>query len=75
MRTMSIDELRCELERLEELLGSEGELLITRGGRPMARVLPGGPLPKRPSHADLRAAMPRLEAGSEVDLRQDRNER
>jgi len=75
MRELSIREMRAELGRLGKLLEAEEELVITRHGRPIARVLPLGPRRRRPSHADLRASMPRLATGSEVHVRADRDER
>jgi antitoxin (DNA-binding transcriptional repressor) of toxin-antitoxin stability system len=75
MRELSIREMRAELGRLGKLLETERELVITRHGRPIARVLPLGPRPRRPSHADLRASMPRLATGSEAAVRADRDER
>lgn len=75
MRELSIREMRAELGRLGKLLESESELVITRHGQPIARVLPLGPRRKRPSHADLRAAIPRLATGSEDHVRADRDER
>jgi prevent-host-death family protein len=75
MRELSIREMRAELGRLGELLEVEGELVITRHGRPVARVLPLGPRRRRPSHADLRSSMPQLAVGSEAAIRADRDER
>jgi len=75
MRTMSIREMRAELGRLGEVLASEGEVVVTRHGRPIARVLPLGAPPKRPRHDELRDAMPRLERGSEEVVRADREAR
>jgi prevent-host-death family protein len=75
MRTISIREIRAELGRLGEVLESEGEVVVTRHGRPIARVLPLGPPRKRPRHDELRASMPRLERGSEEVVRADRDAR
>lgn len=75
MRELSIREMRAELGRLGKILETERELVITRHGEPIARVLPLGPRRRRPSHAELRASMPRLTTGSEVAVRADRNER
>jgi prevent-host-death family protein len=75
MRTMSIREIRAELGRLGEVLEYEGEVVVTRHGRPIARVLPLGAHRKRPRHDELRAAMPRLERGSEESVRADRDAR
>ena len=75
MKSLSIREVRSEIPRLEEILASEGELVITRGGRPIARLLPARTQDKRRSHAALRSRMKRLTEGSEALVRQDRDER
>jgi antitoxin (DNA-binding transcriptional repressor) of toxin-antitoxin stability system len=75
MRSLSVREMRAALPRLERLLDEEGEIVLTRNGKPVARVLPMVRKGGIPSHADLRARMPRLEVGSEVLIRQDRDER
>jgi prevent-host-death family protein len=75
MRSVSVREMRTALPRLEQLLAEEGEIVITRNGKPVARVLPTRSARPIPSHADLRSRMPRLEVGSEVRIRQDRDER
>jgi len=75
MRTMSICEMRAELGRLEEVLENEGEVMITRHGRPIARVLPLGVQPKRPRHDDLRASMPGLGRDSSKAVGTDRDAR
>lgn len=75
MKRLGICELRKELTRIDELIRREGELLITRRGKPIARIAPiaGERLP--PSHAALRATMPRLHTGSEQRVRDERAER
>ncbi len=75
MRTVTVREMRELLGRLDEVVGREGELVITRHGRPVARILPVRPQRRMPSHAKLRAKMPRLKIGSEVYVRQERDER
>lgn len=75
MRAMSIREMRAELGRLGEVLAAEGEVVVTRHGKPIARVVPMGPPRRRPSHDRLRASMPRLERGSEELVRSDRDAR
>lgn len=75
MRELSIREMRAELGRLGQLLETEGEIVITRHGDAIARVLPLGPPRKRPRHDELRASMPRLERGSEELIREDRDAR
>ena len=75
MRELSIREMRAALGRLGELVEAEGELLITRHGEPVARVLPVQGVRPRPSHAALRASMPRLPVPSERLVREDRDGR
>jgi antitoxin (DNA-binding transcriptional repressor) of toxin-antitoxin stability system len=67
--------MRTALPRLEQLLEEEGEILITRNGKPVARVLPTVREGGIPSRAALRRRMPRLKVGSEVLIREDRNAR
>jgi antitoxin (DNA-binding transcriptional repressor) of toxin-antitoxin stability system len=49
--------------------------VITRHGRPVARVLPTVPGAGIPSRAELRRKMRRVEVGSEVLIREDRDAR
>ncbi|MGH8729649.1 MAG: type II toxin-antitoxin system Phd/YefM family antitoxin, partial [Burkholderiales bacterium] len=74
-KNLNIREMRQELGRIDEVLAREGEVIITRRGEPIARVLPiGGRKPFR-SHAKLRASMPRQEVPSAVYIREDRDSR
>ncbi len=75
MKTLSIREMRTALTGLDELLAKEGEILITRRGRAVARLLPVQPTTNAPSHTESRAAMPRLGVGSETYVREDRESR
>jgi prevent-host-death family protein len=75
MKKLSIREVRKELAQLDELVSREGEVVVTRRGQPIARVLPLRSKRRMPSHADLRASMPRLKKGSEKHVRDERNER
>jgi antitoxin (DNA-binding transcriptional repressor) of toxin-antitoxin stability system len=73
---LSVREMRAALPSLEELVRREGELVVTRRGRPIARVLPmRGGAGDMPSHAELRASLPRQEIPSEVLLAEDREAR
>ena len=72
---MSIREARAALTRLDEILGREGEITVTRHGRPVARILSLLSPRPAPSHAALRASIPRQEVPSEVLVRQERDER
>lgn len=75
MKTLSIREIRKELAHLDELVKSEGEVVVTRRGRQIARLLPLRSKRQMPSHAELRASMPRLKKGSEKHVRAERDER
>lgn len=75
MRTMSVREARQALTHVDELLASEGEITITRRGQPIARLVPVAGRRRMPSHARLRASMPRLKKGSESLLREERDAR
>ncbi len=73
MRKLNIREARQSLSRLEQLLSAEGEITITRRGKPVARLLPATKSRSMPSHRDLRRAMPRLRRGSEILIREERD--
>ena len=75
MKQISIREVRAVLPRLDEVLAREGELIITRHGKAIARLLPPNATAKMPSRGYLRESMPPLSVGSEVYIRQDRDER
>jgi len=75
MKTLSIREVRKELAQLDELVLREGEIVVTRRGQPIARLLPLRSKQRMPSHADLRASMPRLKKGSEKHIRTEWDER
>lgn len=75
MKRLSVREVRAELTSLDELLSKEGEVLITRRGKAIARLLPVRSAQAPPSHAALRSSMPRLKVGSERLVRRDRDER
>jgi len=78
MKNLNIREIRQELAHLDELLAKEGELILTRHGKPIARVLPiaqeSGSL-HLPSLKWLRDKMPPQAIGSEVLIREDRDAR
>lgn len=74
MRTLSIREMRGALGKLDEILVEEREIIVARRGRAIARVLPIHPVREMPSHADLRAQMPRLSSSAEL-IREDRDAR
>jgi prevent-host-death family protein len=75
MKTLSIREARAALSRVDDILAEEGEVLITRRGKAVARLLPVRPRKPVPSHAELRASMRPLSVPSEVYIRAERDER
>jgi prevent-host-death family protein len=75
MKNVSIREVRKELAQIDALLMREGEVIVTRRGKPIARLLPVRNTQNLPSHDELRARMPRLRRGSEQLVRQDRDGR
>ena len=72
MKTLNIREVRSALSRLDELVGKEGEVVVTRRGKPLARILPARAQRTIPSRGAFRASMPKLKVPSEVLIRQDR---
>jgi antitoxin (DNA-binding transcriptional repressor) of toxin-antitoxin stability system len=76
MRKATIRQVRELLPRLEVELQEAGEIVVTRRGQAIARLVPLHPVrPRRSSNADLRAKMPYQTIPSEVLIRQDRDER
>src|SRR5260370_7370306 len=75
LKTLSIREMRSALSRIEEIVAEEGEVVVTRRGRPLARILPPRPRRGIPSRAEWRASMPKLKGPSEELIRQDRGQR
>ena len=75
MKTVSVREMRQVLAGLEDLLEEVGELVITRRGRAIARLVPLTPVRRVPSRRRLREEMPYLTEGSELLVRKDRDER
>lgn len=76
MRELSVREIRAALPRLEALLREQGEVVVTRRGKPIARLSPAIPEEECiPPRAELRSRMKRLEVGSEALIREDRDAR
>ena len=74
MKSLTIREMRSALSHLDRVLAEEGELLVTRRGRALARIVPLRAPRQLPSHADLRARMPRLSPSAAL-VRKDRDGR
>jgi prevent-host-death family protein len=75
MKELSIREIRQDLPHIDELLATEGEVIVTRRGKPVARLLPVSPKRKIRSMAAFRATMPFQEIPSEALIREDRDAR
>jgi len=75
MKKLNIREARQSLSHLERLLAVEGEVMITRRGEAIARVVQIAQKKSIPSHKNLRERMPRLRKGSEKMIREDRDAR
>ena len=72
MKSLSIRQVRSALSHLDELLAETGEVVVTRRGKPLARILPVHPEGKIPSRAELRASLPKMKVPSQKLIRQDR---
>jgi len=75
MKNLSIREARASLTQLEKLLAREGMLIITKRGKPVARILPMQQPRKMVSRKALRDSMPFMKIPSEVLIREDRDGR
>jgi prevent-host-death family protein len=75
MKTLTIRELREKLTQIERLVSEQGEILITRRGRPVAKILPLGPRRLLRSRSALRQMMPVMNTPSEKLIRAERDER
>lgn len=76
MKTVTIREAREGLSHPEQLFANDDEVIVTRHGEPVARILPIAPAkPKFRSLAAFRATMPFQTVPSEVIVREDRDER
>ena len=75
MKKLTIREIRQSLSHLDKLLAVEEEVMITRRGDPIAKVVQVGRKRPIPSHRSLRDAMPRIRKGSEKLVREIREER
>jgi prevent-host-death family protein len=72
MREMSVRELRDSLSSIGEIVERDGEVVLTRHGRPLVKLVPLSPCRSAPSHALLRAGMSYLPVPSEDLVRADR---
>ena len=75
MNELSIREARNALGHLDEFLAENGEMIITRHGKRIARILPLRENISRPTHDDLREKMGKFSTSSAELIREDRDER
>lgn len=75
MKELNVRQMRESIGRLDALVEEEGELIIRRRGKAIARILPVSRRRQRPDHADLRARTPRLSNVSSDLIREERDER
>ncbi|MGH8274553.1 MAG: type II toxin-antitoxin system Phd/YefM family antitoxin [Gammaproteobacteria bacterium] len=75
MKSLSVRETRSKLAQLETLVEQAGEIVITRRGKPIARLLPVVNAKAKPDHRALRERMPYLKTGSEALVSAERDER
>ncbi len=74
MRELNVREMRASIGRLDTLVDASGELVVTRNGRPIARILPVHRKRERPDHADLRARAAATTSSAKL-IRAERDER
>ncbi|HED13437.1 MAG TPA: type II toxin-antitoxin system Phd/YefM family antitoxin [Gammaproteobacteria bacterium] len=74
MKAISIRDMRSDLGHLDQLIESEGEIIVTKHGNPIARLLPVHGSREMPDHASLRARMPVLLPSAQL-VRKDRDDR
>ncbi len=75
MQTLSIREVRGALGRLDEILCITNEIIITKHGKAIARIIPIKGKHRRPTHEELHRLTKKLSTYSEKLLRDERDER
>lgn len=75
MQFLNIREVRDALGHLDELLSTTDEIIITKHGEAIARILPMKGKHKRPTHEELHCLTKKLSTPSEKILREERDER
>jgi prevent-host-death family protein len=75
MKYLGVREMRAGYDMLQETLAREGEVILTRHGKPFARVLPYSESPgKMPSLKQFRARQKQQKVPSSVRIREERDE-
>lgn len=75
MKTLSIREFRANIGHLNELVEQAGEMIVTRHGEPILRILPMNIKSERPDHNELRKKIPFLTTSSSQYIKEDRDGR
>jgi prevent-host-death family protein len=75
MKKVSLRELREISPRLEKILAKHGEIVVTRRGQEVARVVPARQPIDFSAHEALRRSMAFQAVPSEVLVREDRDSR
>jgi antitoxin (DNA-binding transcriptional repressor) of toxin-antitoxin stability system len=75
MTELSIREMRNALAHLDELLAKSGEIIITRHGKAIARILPMREKIQRPTNDELRKKMGKFTPTAAELIREDRDAR
>ncbi len=75
MQTLNIREMRNALGDLESLLSTSGEIIITKRGAAIARIIPIQGKQARPTHEDLHRLTKKLKKTSKTIVREMRDER
>ena len=75
MKELNVREMRAVIGQLDKLVEEAGEIVVSRRGSPIVRILPISGKRRRPDHADLRARIRRLSTSSAVLIRAERDER
>lgn len=72
MQTINVREMCASIGQLDHLVDEAGELIITRQGKAIARILPIQ-RKRRPTHSDLRNRTKCLAVNSETLIRRERD--
>ena len=75
MKVVSAREMRTTWPKIEKLLAKHGEIVVTRRGKEIARVVPARQAIDFAAHKALRESMPFQEIPSEILIREDRDSR
>jgi antitoxin (DNA-binding transcriptional repressor) of toxin-antitoxin stability system len=75
MKTITIREAREGLSHPEQMFADNDEVIVTRRGEPVARILPIAPPPRLQSLKAFLASQPMQAVPSEVLIAEDREDR